>query len=94
LEKPVDTGVTCPKCHQGSLLKRKSRKGKVFYSCSTYPACDYAVWNEPVAEPCPRCGWPILTIKTTQRKGTEKVCPQKDCSFSEPYEPLATEQSA
>jgi DNA topoisomerase-1 len=94
LEKPQDTGVDCPKCHKGTLYKRKSRKGKVFYSCSTYPACDYAVWNEPVAEPCPRCGWPILTIKTTQRKGSEKVCPQKDCTFSEPYDPLEQERSA
>ena len=86
LEKPVDTGVSCPKCHKGSLMRRKSRRGKIFYSCSTYPDCDYAIWNEPLAEPCPRCGWPIVTIKTTKRKGSEKVCPQKECSFAEPYE--------
>ncbi|MCU7828453.1 MAG: type I DNA topoisomerase [Candidatus Thiodiazotropha sp. (ex Myrtea sp. 'scaly one' KF741663)] len=86
LEKPEDTGVSCPKCQKGTIFKRKSRRGKIFYSCSTYPDCDYAVWNEPIAEPCPSCGWPVLTIKTTKRKGTEKVCPQKDCSFSEPYE--------
>jgi DNA topoisomerase-1 len=84
LEKPKDTGVTCPKCNSGTLMQRKSRKGKVFYSCSTYPKCDYAVWNEPIAEPCPSCGWPILTLKTTKRRGTEKVCPQADCKFSEP----------
>jgi DNA topoisomerase-1 len=65
-------------------MRRKSRRGKVFFSCSTYPACDYAIWNEPVAEPCPQCGWPVLTIKTTKKKGTEKVCPQKECSFAEP----------
>lgn len=86
LEQPVDTGVECPKCNKGTLLRRKSRRGKIFYSCSTYPDCDYAVWNEPVAEPCPNCDWPILTIKTTKRKGTEKVCPQKECGFAEPYE--------
>ncbi|GAB4352401.1 MAG: type I DNA topoisomerase [Gammaproteobacteria bacterium] len=86
LEKPTDTGVSCPKCKGGTLLKRKSRYGKIFYSCSTYPKCDYAVWNYPVAEPCPQCGWPILTIKTTKRRGTEKVCPQKECKFAEPYE--------
>lgn len=88
LEKPTDTGVTCPKCNDGTLMKRKSRRGKIFYSCSTYPKCDYATWNEPVAEPCPNCGWPVLTIKTTKRRGTEKVCPQQDCSFAEPYEPI------
>jgi DNA topoisomerase-1 len=86
LEKPVDTGVGCPKCDKGTLMRRKSRRGKIFYSCSTYPDCDYAIWNEPVAEPCPSCGWPVLTVKTTKRKGTEKVCPQKECSFAEPYE--------
>ena len=94
LEKPKDTGVTCPKCHKGTLMQRKSRRGKIFYSCSTYPKCDYAVWNEPVAEPCPNCGWPVLTIKTTKRSGTQKVCPQQDCSFAEPYEVPTTTQEA
>jgi DNA topoisomerase-1 len=86
LEKPADTGVQCPECKQGSLLKRKSRYGKIFYSCSRYPDCKYACWNPPIAEPCPKCGWPILTIKTTKRRGTEKVCPRKECGFAEPYE--------
>jgi DNA topoisomerase I len=86
LEQPEDTGVKCPKCGKGTMLRRKSRRGKIFFSCSTYPDCDYAVWNEPIDEPCPDCGWPILTIKTTRSKGTEKVCPQKECGFSEPYE--------
>ncbi len=86
LEKPKDTGVSCPKCGSGTMMQRKSRRGKIFYSCSGYPDCDYATWNEPVAEPCPSCGWPILTIKTTKRRGTEKVCPQQECSFSEKVE--------
>ncbi len=90
LEKPKDTGVPCPKCNKGTLMQRKSRRGKIFYSCSTYPKCDYAIWNEPVNEPCPQCGWPVLTIKTTKRRGTEKVCPQPDCSFAEPYEEPAS----
>jgi len=83
LEKPADTGVECPECHKGTLLKRKSRYGKVFYSCSTYPDCKYAVWNEPLNEACPQCNWPILTLKTTKRRGTEKVCPQKECGYTE-----------
>ena len=84
LEKPSDTGVTCPECRQGTLLKRKSRYGKIFYSCARYPDCKYAVWNPPLAEPCPQCGHPILTVKTTKRRGTEKVCPQKECGYSIP----------
>ncbi|HWR87041.1 MAG TPA: type I DNA topoisomerase [Acidiferrobacterales bacterium] len=86
LEKPADTGVQCPECKQASMLKRKSRYGKIFYSCARYPDCKYAVWNLPLNEPCPKCGWPILTIKTTKRRGTEKVCPVKECGFAEPYE--------
>ncbi len=83
LEKPTDTGVACPQCGGGTLMARKSRKGKPFYSCSTYPKCDYAVWNPPLAEPCPACAWPILTLKTTKSRGAERVCPQRECSYSE-----------
>jgi len=94
LEKPTDTGVPCPKCNKGSMLKRKSRRGKIFYSCSTYPDCDYAVWNEPVPGPCPDCNWPMLTIKTTKKRGTERVCPQQDCKFSEPWEVEETSEDS
>ena len=87
IEKPEDLGVECPECHKGNMLKRKSRYGKIFYSCERYPDCTYAVWNQPIAEACPECRWPMLTIKTTKKRGTEKVCPQKDCRYSEPYEP-------
>ncbi len=86
LEKPEDSGIACPKCNKGTILKRKSRRGKIFFSCSTYPDCDYAIWNQPVEGPCPECKWPILSIKTTKKRGTERVCPQQECKFSEPYE--------
>ena len=84
-EKPKDTEVTCPKCKEGHILERKSRRGKVFFSCERYPKCDYAIWNQPINEPCPECKWPILTVKTTKRNGTEKVCPQQSCHFSQPF---------
>lgn len=86
LVKPLDTGVGCPECHQGSMLKRKSRMGKIFYSCGRYPECKYAVWNEPVAEVCPKCSWPMLTVKVTKKHGTELVCPHKPCDFTKPAE--------
>lgn len=93
LVKPSDTGITCPQCGKGTMLQRRSRRGKVFYSCSTYPDCDYAVWNEPVATPCPECHWPIMTIKATRSK-TELVCPQKECGHTEPYEAETAEPHA
>ena len=83
LEKPADTNVTCPKCHNSTILKRKSRKGKIFYSCAGFPKCDYALWNEPVNKPCPSCAWPIITIKETKRSGRQMVCPQNGCGYSE-----------
>lgn len=83
LEKPKDTGVICPECKEGTLIERKSRYGKLFYSCNSYPKCKYATWNPPINESCPKCGWPILTVKITKRRGTEKVCPQKECGFVE-----------
>lgn len=92
LEKPKETGVACPKCGKGQLIERKSRYGKLFYSCNTYPDCDYAVWNPPIAETCPKCQWPVLTIKITKRRGTEKVCPQKECGWSEQIEPPAPKE--
>jgi DNA topoisomerase-1 len=81
LNKPTDTGIQCPLCKEGTILKRKSRYGKIFYSCSAYPKCKYALWNEPLNEPCPKCGWPILTTKITKKHGTQKVCPQKECGY-------------
>ena len=92
LEPPKDTGVECPQCKKGKLIERKSRYGKLFYSCNTYPDCNYATWNPPIAETCPQCGWPVLTIKTTKRWGVEKVCPQKECGWKEQIEPPAPKE--
>ena len=83
LEKPADTGVSCPKCHAATILKRKSRKGKIFYSCGRYPKCDYALWNEPVNKTCPRCAWPILTVKETKRSGRQIICPHEGCGYTD-----------
>ena len=86
LEKPEDTGVQCPKCKENTIQKKRARSGKFFYACSGYPKCQYALWYLPLQEPCPLCSWPITAVKTTQKRGTERVCPEKTCKFSEPYE--------
>ncbi len=83
LEKPEDTGVTCPICKNHTILKRKSRKGRIFYSCSGYPKCKYALWNQPVDKSCPKCQWPIVTLKVTKKAGEQLVCPQTECDFIE-----------
>ncbi len=76
LEKPKATDTSCPKCTKGELIQRRSRRGKYFYSCETYPKCDYAIWNEPINEECEKCEWPIKTLKETKRFGKEIVCPE------------------
>ncbi len=86
LEKPKDTGVPCPECGKGTFLEKKSRRGKVFYSCSRYPKCKNALWNKPVNRPCPQCGAPFVTEKTTKRRGTELICVQEGCGWSEPVD--------
>jgi DNA topoisomerase-1 len=83
LNKPETTGVDCPECQKGELVGRKSRYGKLFYSCSRYPDCKYALWNKPMNEPCPKCAWPLMTMKETKRRGLEKVCPKEGCGHSE-----------
>ena len=49
-------GVKCPKCGEGDIVQRKSKKGRTFYGCSRYPDCDYTSWNKPAGEKCPECG--------------------------------------
>ena len=83
---------TCPECG-GELHIKKGRYGK-FIGCANYPKCKYATWTPPVAEPCPQCHWPILTIKTTKRRGTEKVCPQKECGYAEQIAPPEGKEEA
>ena len=51
----VDTGVKCPKCG-GSIVERKTRRGRNFYGCRNYPDCDYTTWDQPQKETCPKCG--------------------------------------
>lgn len=59
--------MPCPKCHEGMVVEKKSRKGKVFYGCNNYPKCDFATWDEPINEFCPECG-SVLTKKNKKIK--------------------------
>jgi len=58
----ANTGVTCPECKQGEIVEKKSKKGRIFYSCNRYPACKFALWDKPIQTPCPRCG-SLMTLK-------------------------------
>jgi DNA topoisomerase-1 len=81
LVKPKSLGIACPSCKEGEIMEKKSRYGKIFYSCNRYPKCKYALWDEPFAEPCPKCAFPIVVEKTTKRAGTVRKCPQEGCDY-------------
>ncbi len=66
-------GITCPKCEQGEIIEKKSRKGKIFYSCENWPDCDFALWDKPTGEKCPKCG--ALMVE----KGKKVKCSDKNC---------------
>ena len=77
--KPIlnKIGVKCPKCKEGDIIMRKSKKKKVFYGCSNYPECDFVAWNKPVEEPCEECG--SYMYEKYSKSGTKIVCSNKDC---------------
>ena len=73
----VDTGVKCPKCG-GSIVERKSRRGRVFYGCANYPKCDYVTWDQPQKEKCPKCG--AFMMKHRYKNGRAILyCSNDDC---------------
>lgn len=73
----VDTGVKCPKCG-GSIVERKTRRGRKFYGCKNYPECDYTTWDTPLKDTCPVCG--SFMLKHQYKNGRALVyCSNDDC---------------
>ena len=75
------TGVKCPKCGNGEIVERKSKRGTVFYGCSSYPSCDFVLWNEPTGEVCPTCG--ALLVKKVLKNGEQIVCSNRTCDYKQ-----------
>ncbi|MCZ6776161.1 MAG: type I DNA topoisomerase [Ignavibacteria bacterium] len=73
--KPLSIGVECPKCKDGYVIERKTKRKRVFYGCSRYPDCDFASWNKPVSQKCDTCGNAYMVIKYTQTRGEYLSCP-------------------
>jgi DNA topoisomerase I len=70
-------GVKCPKCNEGDIILRKSKKGKAFYGCSNYPECDFISWNKPTGELCSECN--SYLIEKVTKSETKVICSNKDC---------------
>ena len=79
----VDTGIACPEGCGGTLVRRKTRRGKYFFGCSLYPKCKYATWDEPVAKACPMCGRASILKKNSIKGDPYLYCPNEKCTYKE-----------
>lgn len=68
-----------PAC-DGDVVKRTSKKGRPFYACSNYPACEFVTRETPAGKPCPKCG-KLLFSKSIRHKGIKMMCLNKDCGY-------------
>lgn len=73
--KPASLDMKCPKCHEGDLVFRRTKRGRTFYGCSRWPECDFASWNKPTGESCPECSSPLVEMKNGIK------CSSKSCNF-------------
>lgn len=82
--KPIvkDIGVTCPKCKEGHVVERRSKKGRVFYGCDRYPECDFVSWDKPSPKPCPKCG--SMLVEKRNKQGGKLQC--TSCDYVEAME--------
>jgi len=69
------TGILCPQCKKGEIFKKKTKNGKIFFACNRYPKCDFALWEEPTGEICPKCGSLLVKINKKIK------CSNKNCDF-------------
>ncbi len=75
LKKEIGTGVQCHVCKQGEFIEKKSRFGKIFYSCNRYPDCKTAIWAKPINQLCSLCSSPLV------KDDKERIrCSNKECS--------------
>lgn len=74
--------IDCIKCDDGKIVERRTKKGRVFYGCTNFPACDFMIWQKPTKEKCPICG--AFLVEKRSKAGVVKSCAREDC----PFEPV------
>ena len=74
-----DIGVKCPKCHEGNIIERKSKKRRIFYGCDRFPECDFISWDKPLQRPCPKCE--NMLVEKKLKKGIQVQC--VNCDYKE-----------
>jgi len=71
-------GIKCPNCKSGEITEKRTKKRKIFYGCSNWPKCDFALWDKPINETCPKCGSLLVETKRKQIKCSKKECDYKN----------------
>ncbi|MCD5322672.1 MULTISPECIES: type I DNA topoisomerase [Pontibacillus] len=79
--KPIlkEIGVKCPRCKEGNVVERKSKKKRTFYGCDRYPECEFISWDKPISRPCPKCD--SMLVEKKAKKGTQVQC--SECDYKE-----------
>ena len=72
--RSMPTGVKCPKDGGDIAVRRSKKRGKAFYGCANYPACDFVIWDKPVPEQCPECGYLGAEMKSNKTRGEYRRC--------------------
>jgi DNA topoisomerase I len=72
--RAIPMGIKCPKCDVGDLAERRTKRGKSFWGCVRYPACDFSTWNKPVPDTCPNCGFVGMEKKVSKAEGETRTC--------------------
>ena len=74
-----EIGVKCPKCHEGNIIERKSKKRRIFYGCNRFPECDFLSWDKPLPRNCPKCE--AILVEKKLKKGVQVQC--AECDYKE-----------
>jgi DNA topoisomerase I len=74
-------GINCPeKGCPGEIVRKKTKKGRIFYGCSNYPKCSFMTWNKPVDKKCPKCN-SILVLDKNKKSGFYYKCSNSVCDY-------------
>lgn len=76
--RTITLGIKCPKCENGEIVARYTKRRRIFYGCSNYPQCNYSTWNKPTGEICPQCQKDLLVL---QKKGNKKIIKCNSCDY-------------
>ncbi len=76
IENPKKIIGKCPECG-ADMVERKSKKGKIYYSCTRYPDCKFMSWDITTGEKCPKCKSPLI------KKGKIVKCSNNTCDYKE-----------